>query len=251
VESVGVASAFVAGTVSFLSPCVLPLVPAYLSMITGMSASEIEEGSVPRGPLVLGVILFVIGFTAVFVLLHLTVSAVSQVLVSNQVVLRRVAGLVVVIMGAALVAFAAGRFPWLMKTVRPSSAEGLLRNKRGLWAAPLLGAAFAFGWTPCIGPVLGSVLAVANTSGTALKGTLLLLAYSAGLGVPFLLVAVATSKALGVAKRLRPHSGKLVAIAGVTLVAFGALLFFNKVSIISIWLLRGFSAVGLDGLSRI
>lgn len=250
-ESVGLASAFVAGTVSFVSPCVLPLVPAYLSMVTGMSASEIEQGSVPRGPLVLGVFLFVVGFTAVFVVLQLTVSAVSHVFVSNQVVLRRGAGVVVAAMGAILVAVAGGRSPWIMRSVRPSPAEGLLHNKTGLWAAPLLGAAFAFGWTPCIGPVLGSVLAVANTSDTVGRGTLLLLAYSAGLGLPFLLVALGTSKVLGLAKRLRPHSDKLVGIAGVTLMVFGALLFFNKVSMIAIWLQRSFSAIGLDGLSRI
>lgn len=250
-DGVGLASAFAAGTVSFISPCVLPLVPAYLSMVTGLSASEIKEGSVPRGPLVLGVGLFVVGFTMIFVLLQLTISAVSQVFVSNQVIMRRVAGAVVVAMGVALLIVASGRFPRLMKEVRPKQVEGLLRSKAGLWAAPLLGAAFAFGWTPCIGPVLGSVLAIANTTETVVKGTVLLVAYSAGVGLPFLLVALGASEALAAIDRLRRHSAKLTAVAGAGLVAFGVLLLFNKISMIAIWLQQAFSAVGLNGLSRI
>jgi cytochrome c-type biogenesis protein len=250
-ESVGVVSAFVAGTISFVSPCVLPLVPAYLSMVTGVSASEIKEGSVPRGPLVVGVSLFILGFTAVFVLLQLTISSFSQIFIANQVTMRRVAGITVALMGIALIAVMSGRFPRLSRDVRPKAAEGLLRNRAGIWAAPLLGAAFAFGWTPCIGPVLGSVLAVANTSETVVRGTFLLVAYSLGLGIPFLLVALGASKALGVLERLRPHSSKLVFIAGTGLVIFGGMLFFNKVSWIAIWLQKAFSAVGLDGLSRI
>lgn len=250
-EGVGLASAFAAGTISFVSPCVLPLVPAYLSMVTGVSASEIRGGSVPRGLLVLGVGLFVVGFTAVFVLLQLTISTVSQVFVSNQVIIRRVAGVAVATMGLALVIVASGRLSLLMRDWRPKISEGLLRNRAGIWAAPLLGAAFAFGWTPCIGPVLGSVLAVANTTETVVRGTFLLVAYSAGLGIPFLLVALGASKALGVLERLRRHSSKLMAVAGAGLMVFGGLLLFNKVSMIAIWLQQVFSSVGLDGLSRI
>ncbi len=250
-ESIGLASAFVAGTISFVSPCVLPLVPAYLSMVTGISASEIKQGSVPRGALLLGVGLFVLGFTAVFVLLQLTISTISQVLVVNQVTMRRVAGVVVIAMGLALLGVSTGRFPLLMREVRPKATEGLLRNRAGLWAAPFIGAAFAFGWTPCIGPVLGSVLAVANSSETVGKGTVLLVAYSAGLGMPFLLVALLTSKALGVMERIRPHASKVVALGGLGLAGFGGLLLFNKVGVIAGWLQQAFSAVGLDALSRV
>ncbi len=250
-RSVGVATAFLAGAVSFLSPCVLPLVPAYLSMVTGVSASEIKEGSVPRGLLLAGVALFVLGFSTVFVLLQLTVSSVSRLFVVNQVAMRRIAGLVVLAMGLALLAFAWGRFPRLMKDLRPRAAEGLLRSRTGLVAAPFIGAAFAFGWTPCIGPVLGSVLAVANTTETALRGTILLLAYSAGLGVPFLLVALGTARAMSVLGRLKPHSSKLVAVAGAGLAVFGVLLFLNKISIVAIWFQRSFSALGLDWLGTI
>jgi cytochrome c-type biogenesis protein len=215
------AGAFVGGLVSFASPCVLPLVPAYLSLVTGLNVSSIHGGGRRHLRQVLWTAGgFVTGFTAVFVILGLTVTAAGQLLAGHRVLLTRISGLVVLAMALFLVGAHILDAPWLYqeRRWRPNV------QRFGRWAAPAVGVAFGFGWTPCIGPVLTSVLAVAATSGRAAEGTALLLAYSAGLALPFLVAALAldrVSGALGVIKR---HlTGLTLASAGL-LAVLGALL---------------------------
>jgi cytochrome c-type biogenesis protein len=209
----GLAAAFAGGLVSFASPCVLPLVPAYLSVITGLNVASIRSGGRRHLSRVLWTAGgFVTGFTAVFVALGLTVTAAGQLLSTHRVLLTRVSGLVVLAMALFMVGAHVLNAPWLYQERRWSPNA----QRLGPWAAPVIGVAFGLGWTPCIGPVLTSVLAIAATSGQAGQGAALLLAYSAGLAVPFVATALALDRmsgALGIVKR---HlTGLTLASAGV------------------------------------
>ena len=217
----GLIGAFVGGVLSFASPCVLPLVPAYLSVITGLNVVSIQSGGRQHLRQVLWTAGgFVSGFTSVFVLLGLTVTAAGQLLTSHRVLLTRVSGLVILAMALFLVGAHVLDAPWLYqeRRWRPNG------QRFGRWAAPIAGIAFGFGWTPCIGPVLTSVLAVAATSGRAGQGAALLLAYSTGLAVPFIATALALDRisgALGLVKRhltgLTMASAGLLGVLGVVL----------------------------------
>jgi cytochrome c-type biogenesis protein len=217
----GLFAAFAGGVLSFASPCVLPLVPAYLSVITGLNVASIQGGGRQHLRQVLWTAGgFVAGFTGVFVLLGLTVTAAGQVLSSHRVLLTRVSGLVILAMALFLVGAHVLDAPWLYqeRRWRPNG------QRFGRWAAPVAGIAFGFGWTPCIGPVLTSVLAVAATSGRAGQGAALLLAYSAGLAVPFIAAALALDRISGALGLVKRHlTGLTMASAGL-LGVLGALL---------------------------
>ncbi|MGH9120317.1 MAG: cytochrome c biogenesis CcdA family protein [Acidimicrobiales bacterium] len=190
---VGYLAAFGGGLVSFLSPCVLPIVPAYLSVIGGVDASA-AGGAGQRWRIVGHTGLFVAGFSAVFITLGLSATAVGSTLTAHHVLLTRVSGLVIVAMALFLAGSLVLRAPWLYREVRLHPAPSRL----GVVAAPVAGAAFGFGWTPCIGPVLGSILALAATRSHTWEGAGLLAAYSAGLGVPFLAAGLAMGRLAGV-----------------------------------------------------
>jgi cytochrome c-type biogenesis protein len=222
----GLVAAFAGGVLSFTSPCVLPLVPAYLSVVTGLNVTSIQGGGRRHlrqvGWTAGG---FVAGFTAVFVLLGLGVTAAGQLLTSHRVLLTRLSGLVILAMALFMVGAHVLNAPWLYqeRRWRPNA------QRFGPWAAPVAGVAFGFGWTPCIGPVLTSVLAVAATEGKVGQGVALLLAYSAGLAVPFIVAALALDRiagALGFVKRhltgLTMASAGLLGVLGV-LLALGLL----------------------------
>lgn len=211
----GFVTAFLAGVVSFVSPCVLPLVPGYLSFLTGETAGEPGERAGRRGTVATGA-LFVLGFTVVFVALGSTASLAGSLLAPYRDLLGRVAGVLIVLFGVLMLGVV--RIPWLYGEARfdPARARGL-----GRWAAPVVGAAFAFGWTPCVGPVLGSILSLAGSSGDVARGAALLLAYSAGLGVPFLAVAVFLGSAGPVLRRLQRHSATVQRVSGAVLIVFG------------------------------
>ncbi len=265
-DPLGLLVAFGAGMLSFVSPCVLPLVPAYVSMVSGLSAAELSAlgagggvvaavpgGTAPAGAaavpvaagtapaatraarvrVVRGILAFIAGFTAVFVALGAGSSVLGQLLTTHRAGAELASGAVIVTFGAVLVAMAAGvRLPRALLAerrlaVRPSAL--------GAWAPPVLGMAFAFAWTPCIGPVLGSVLAIAGGTGrgTPLAGIALLLAYALGLGVPFLLSGVAFGRMTGVLARIRPRLGAVHLVGGAVLVAFGVLLMTGNVDVVS------------------
>lgn len=245
VDGVGYAAAFGGGLVSFLSPCVLPLVPAYLSIVTGLEVAEIREGGrrhVARTARDTG--LFIAGFSTVFILLGVSATAIGKTLVRNQAMLTRISGLVVLAMALFLLASLVVRAPWLYaeKRFHPSA------SRFGPFAAPVAGAAFAFGWTPCIGPVLGSVLALAATRGEAWRGGSLLAVYSLGLGVPFMLTGLAFGRLTGAFGWVKRHFTAISVTSAVSLAFFGILLTFNRLTWVTSQIQSAMRAVGLDRL---
>ena len=235
--------ALVGGFASFLSPCVMPLVPVYLSVTTGLGVRELEQR---RGPSVAlrGAALFVLGFSTVFVALGLSVTAAGSLLLRNQVPISRVGGAVVLALSVALLATTFGRGGALLRDRRFHPVIG----RWGLWSAPLIGAAFAFGWTPCIGPVLGSVLAVAAGEGSVAHGALLLSAYSAGLAVPFLACALAFHHGIAALRWVGPGARWVSRVAAVTLGGYGLLLVLDGLPWLTLHLQQAVSAIGLGSL---
>jgi cytochrome c-type biogenesis protein len=248
----GLVAAFGGGMLSFLSPCVLPLVPGYISLISGVGVSELRDPShavdgavavVPR--VVRPTLLFVAGFTAVFTALGASATAVGQALTEHQIGINRVAGALVFLMGLFLAGFVQ---PQAMLADRRFH---VLPSRLGIWAPPVMGMAFAFGWTPCIGPILGGVLTLAQTQSTVGRGALLLVAYSLGLGVPFVLTGVAFGRLTGVFDWVKGHYRIINLVAGLALAAFGALLFLNRVAWLSQQLVRIMNALHLGFLTQI
>jgi cytochrome c-type biogenesis protein len=278
-DPLGLLVAFGAGMLSFLSPCVLPLVPAYLSMVSGLTAAELSVlGSSPApahepvpltvgggtvsdptahymaataddaaepaagpGPgelrrqrtrLIRGILAFIGGFTVVFTILGASASSIGRLFLTHQQVLELVSGILIVLFGAVLVAMAVGvTLPMALSgekrfIVRPSVL--------GAWAPPVMGVAFAFAWTPCVGPVLGSVLALAaGTGGSATGGIALLLAYSLGLGVPFLLFGLAFGRMTDLLAKVKGRLRIVDLVGGVILIVFGLVLLTHNVDVLS------------------
>ncbi|MBV7696893.1 cytochrome c biogenesis CcdA family protein [Streptomyces sp. TRM70350] len=206
--------ALLGGLVSFFSPCVLPLVPGYLSYVTGVTGTDLAEAR--RGRMVTGASLFVLGFTAVFVSGGALFGYFGSTLLEHQSALTKVLGVLMVLMGVLFM----GLMPWL--TQREFRFH--TRPATGLVGAPLLGALFGIGWTPCIGPTLASVLALSSNQASAGRGALLTIAYCLGLGVPFVLAAVAFRKALGAFGWVKRHYVWVMRIGGVMMIATGVLL---------------------------
>ncbi|HEX5495888.1 MAG TPA: cytochrome c biogenesis protein CcdA [Mycobacteriales bacterium] len=242
---VSYAIAFGGGVVSFLSPCVLPLVPVYLSVTTGIGVAELSGGQRPHLRAVArGTGLFVVGFSLVFIALGLSVTVLGSALLRNQVAITRVAGVVVMAMAGFLLAGLVLRRGWLVREARLHPRL----SRYGPWAAPVAGAAFAFGWTPCIGPVLGSVLAIAAAQDGVARGGALLAVYSAGLAVPFLVTGLAFHRVVGAFAWTRRHSVGIVSGSAVLLGAFGLLLALNQLSWLTLELQSAARALGVGGL---
>jgi cytochrome c-type biogenesis protein len=228
----GVLVAFGAGVISFLSPCVLPLVPGYLSMVSGLSVADLGERSSgrPVRRLVRDIVLFVAGFTLVFVALGAAASGVGHLLGAHKRELTVASGVVVVVLGTVLLIGSLPAALWARVGPLPRSVAARLLSERRLpvdldaCAAPVLGMAFGFAWTPCIGPVLGAVTALAASKGTLVGGVVLLFAYSLGLGVPFVLTGLAFGRLTSLYARAKPRLAMVNLVGGAILVAFGALL---------------------------
>ncbi|MFF4095152.1 cytochrome c biogenesis CcdA family protein [Streptomyces sp. NPDC001834] len=206
--------AMLGGLVSFFSPCVLPLVPGYLSYVTGVSGTDLAQAR--RGRMVAGASLFVLGFTAVFVSGGALFGFFGQTLQEHSEVLSKVLGVLMILMGI----FFMGLMPWM--TQREFRIHK--RPVSGLAGAPLLGALFGIGWTPCLGPTLSSVSILAMEQGTAGRGAILTVAYCLGLGVPFVLAAVAFRKALGAFGWVKRHYAWVMRIGGAMMIVTGLLL---------------------------
>lgn len=237
-------AAFGGGLVSFLSPCVLPIVPGYLSLVTGLSAAELEEGGSSRaGRIALFTGLFVLGFTVVFVLLGLAASSVGQTVIRNQGLLVRIAGAMVLVMALYIVGSQFVRRPGLYRELRFHPRV----ERYGPMGVPLAGAAFGLGWTPCLGPVLASVLTVATTE-TSWRAGFLLVSYSAGLGVPFLLAGLLFGRLGGVLGWFKRHSVGVSMTSAAILGGFGVVLMLDQLPRVTGELTRFLEAVGLQRL---
>jgi cytochrome c-type biogenesis protein len=222
---VGYLAAFAGGLVSFASPCVLPLVPAYLSIVTGLEISEIQQG--PRHHLwriARDAGLFIAGFAMVFIMLGLTATTVGQTLVHRQALITRISGLLVL----AFALFIAGSLVLKSPLLYQERRFHPRLSRYGPLAVPVAGMAFGFGWTPCIGPVLGSVLAIAATQGRAVQGATLLAAYSLGLGVPFLAAGLFFGRMAGAFRWIRRHYTAITITSACALGFFGVLLALNR-----------------------
>jgi len=209
--------AVAAGLVSFLSPCVLPLVPGYLSYVTGLSGTELAARSVRRSRVLAGAVLFVLGFTAVFTVEGALFGTLGASLRSHERGLEQVFGVITVVLGLAFAGLL-DRVPLASRTFRLQRSPGV-----GIAAAPALGLLFGLGWTPCAGPTLGAVVGLSATTGTAGRGAVLSVAYCLGLGIPFLLVALGARSALGAFEVVKRHSRAVMVVGGALLVAVGLL----------------------------
>jgi cytochrome c-type biogenesis protein len=276
-EGISILGAFVAGLISFLSPCVLPLVPGYISMLSGIGVEQLKEGKTPRGGLLWSALAFVIGFSVVFISFGASASAVGSFLLRNRASLAPVAGALILMfglhltgllakisirvglmLGAILVAvggslsFHPAMLGVYLKPIHffslslifllgPSLTRWLNRDVRfhslggqpGPFSGFIMGFAFAFGWTPCIGPILASVLAVAATKDTVGEGIFLLACYSAGLAVPFLITALGIGGFLRFYQKFRRHLHTVEVFSGVLLLFVGALIFVNRLTWLS------------------
>jgi cytochrome c-type biogenesis protein len=235
VESVSLLVAFGAGLLSFLSPCVLPLVPSYVTFVTGLSLDDAERRlSAPsvRRTAAIHSLLFVAGFSAVFVALGASATGLGQVLREHQSLIRKAGGVFVILLGLHLLGTV--RFAWLQRESRLH-----LRNRpAGYVGAVLVGVAFGAGWTPCIGPILGAILTLAATAEQVRTGALLLAVYAMGLGVPFVLASVGTSAFLTLHGRLRRFQRPVSIVSGILLIGVGVLLFTNGLALLSAHLNR-------------
>jgi cytochrome c-type biogenesis protein len=230
-------TAFVAGLVSFFAPCVLPLVPGYLSAVSAVSAERLGEQGVGRR-VVLASIPFVLGFTTVFVALGVAASLVGGSILHDQFLLQRVSGFVLVVFGLAFM----GLLPWPERLV----GAGLVQGAQGRGSRVLLGGAFAVCAAPCIGPVLAGILILAGSSDTALQGAVLLASYSLGLALPFVLVGAAFTRMIGAFRWVRNHYRALQFAGGLVMVVLGLLLFFERFYLVRIYLNRFLEWVGID-----
>jgi len=237
---VTVIGALVAGLLSFLSPCVLPLVPAYLSFISGVSVNALrahdgKENQSVRRHAVIQSIWFILGFSLVFIALGASASWLGQWLLAHMGTLGKIAGIIIFIFGlhyAGLI-----RIPFLMMDAHIDTSR--VKAKNGLGALAL-GAAFAFGWTPCVGPILGAILAIAGGQGHVGQGIILLAAYSAGLAIPFLLAALATDAFLNWSQHFKKYLHVVEITSGVLLMIVGIMIFLGSFPIIAAWLLENF-----------
>ena len=241
-NDVSIPAVFLAGILSFLSPCVLPLVPPYLTYLAGQTAEDLINKGTKKAQkeLFFAALLFVLGFSTVFIGLGATASAFGQVLRANLEWLSALAGLA--IMGMGLHFLGLFKLAWLYREKRLHINKPL-----GLWGGYVMGLAFAFGWTPCIGPVLAAILAVAGSEETVWRGAALLAVYSAGLGVPFLLAATALEGFTRLAARFRHAMPIVERLTGVALVVTGIAFLTGGFSELSYWLIETFPALAKLG----
>ena len=235
-----VVAAFAVGFVSFISPCVLPLVPGYLSAVSGVSLTEISEGEGRLRRIMLPALVFCAAFTVVFVALGMTATSLGSVLRDGRGTLDKVAGAVIIALGVFFLLT-----PFVDRLNREWRPEALI-SRAGSGGPLVAGAAFAFAWTPCVGPTLGSILTAASVSDTVAKGGVLLLFYSLGLAVPFLLTAVAFTRATAAFRWLRDRYLIVTAVSGLVLIAMGVLLFTGELTQLNIEAQQALDSVGLN-----
>ncbi len=230
--------ALLAGVLSFLSPCVLPIVPPYLAYMTGVGVNGLKAG---ERSAVLPAVFFVLGLSTVFLIMGFAASAFGRAFLQYQDALAKVAGLMVIVMGLHFLHVI--RIPMLDHEARIDAGK----QDGGAFGAYILGLAFAFGWTPCIGPQLGMILSLAATGGELSRGTALLAIYALGLGIPFLLAAVFIDRSITVMNRIKPWLGMIERVMGALLLVVGIMLLTGAFSAFSYWLLETFPGLAMLG----
>ena len=235
---VGVFAALAAGLVSFLSPCVLPLVPGYLSAVTGVAAADLERASWRR--VLLPSLLFIASFSAIFIALGVTATGVGDLLRDNRELLNNLAGVVIVLMGVLFVAAA-----FVPRLNREWHLDALV-TRAGNSGPVIAGAAFAIAWTPCIGPTLAAILSAASLSESAGRGAFLLGVYSAGLAIPFLLTALAFSRMTTAFDAVKRHYASIIAAGGAILIVMGVLVYTGELFQLNIEAQKLLDSVGLN-----
>jgi cytochrome c-type biogenesis protein len=236
-------AALFAGLISFLSPCVLPLVPPYLVYMAGASLERLADAEPEpevRRETAIASLLFVAGFSTVFIALGASATLIGGLLRAYSDVLSTIAGLAIIVMGLHFLGLT--RISFLLREKRLGMAKPI-----GLWGAYVMGLAFAFGWTPCIGPILAAILAVAASEATVLKGASLLAVYSLGLGIPFVLAALLAEPFAAFLSRFKAHMQKVEMTMGALLVLTGIMFLTGTITTMSFWLLEAFPALGRIG----
>jgi cytochrome c-type biogenesis protein len=233
--------ALFAGLLSFLSPCVLPIVPPYLAYMGGISMNEMTSDGKKSKKAILPAIFFVLGLSTVFLLLGFTASFFGAFFLQNQELFSKISGLVVIVFGLHFLGIF--RIKFLDREARLDAGD----KGGSSFGAYILGLAFAFGWTPCIGPQLGAILSLAASEQNVARGTLLLGVYAGGLGIPFLMAAVFIQRSIGFMNRIKPHMGKIEKGMGVLLLIVGVALLTGAFSTFSWWLLETFPALAVLG----
>ena len=207
--------ALIAGVISFLSPCVLPIVPPYLAYMSGVSLQDMSSEKEARRKAVIAALFFVLGLSTVFLILGFTASAFGAFFLQNQVLFAKISGVVIIVFGLHFIGLF--RIPFLDQEARLDAGD----KGGSSFGAYVLGLAFAFGWTPCIGPQLGAILSLAASEASVSKGTLLLGIYAAGLGIPFLLAAMFITRAMGMMNRIKRHMKLIERVMGGLLIIVG------------------------------
>ena len=233
--------ALFAGVISFLSPCVLPIVPPYLAYMSGVTVSDLTAGTTARARAVVPALFFVLGLSTVFLFLGFTASAIGVAFLKYQNYFNAVAGVIVMVFGAHFVGVF--RIPFLDREARVDVGD----RGGSSFGAYILGLAFAFGWTPCIGPQLGAILSLAASEASVTRGTVLLAIYAIGLGVPFLLVAAFLPRLSGVMAWMKRHMQQIERVMGLLLWTIGLLMLTGGFSAFSYWLLETFPALATLG----
>jgi len=233
--------ALMGGLLSFLSPCVLPIVPPYLAYMSGMTMSEMTGEGGKRGGAIIPALFFVMGLSTIFLLLGFTASVFGAFFLQNQELFAKISGGVIVLFGLHFLGIF--RIPFLDRDTRIDAGD----QGGSAFGAYILGLAFAFGWTPCIGPQLGAILSMAASEASVARGTVLLGIYALGLGIPFLLAAIFIQRAVGVMNRLKRHMGMIEKAMGLLLIAVGIALMTGAFSAFSFWLLETFPALANIG----
>ncbi|MEM7243403.1 MAG: cytochrome c biogenesis protein CcdA [Pseudomonadota bacterium] len=235
--------ALFAGVLSFLSPCVLPIVPPYIAYMGGLSMKDMTAGDLKQGQrkAILAAVFFALGLSTVFVLLGAAASALGQFFLTNQRLFAQIAGVVILIFGLHFMGVF--KIGLLYREARFDARS----QKGSLGGSYIMGLAFAFGWTPCIGPILGAILALSAQEESVARGTVLMTTYAIGLGIPFILVSMFIQRSMGLINRFKKHMGKIEFGMGLLLVVIGIAMFTGAFEAFSLWILEQFPALAQIG----
>ncbi len=234
-DNINILTAFLFGLLSFISPCVLPIIPGYISFISGHTLDDLKgDNKSAARAVMINSLVFIAGFTVIFVLMGAAATSIGRVLNDNLNLISKVAGFIIIIFGLHMIGI------FKIGFLNYEKRFHLQEKKLGILGSFAVGAAFAFGWTPCIGPVLAGILAIASQQETVLQGIILLFVYSLGLGIPFFLTAISINKFFTLFNRIKKHFHTIEVVGGVMLVAVGILMMTNYLTIIASYLSKWF-----------